>query len=67
MAEEKLGSRVGSLVIGGVVGWMAAAAASRARGRRAPGPRIPGLAAFEQAPCFEEAVREVPEPTVREP
>ena len=45
-----------SFVLGGLVGASAVAAAVR-RSRRRPG-RAPaaGLAAFEEAPCYEEAV-----------
>jgi hypothetical protein len=44
-----------SFLIGGLVGASAmAAAARRKQRRRRPGP--PGLAAFEQAPCYREIV-----------
>lgn len=59
--DERRG-RVRSFLIGGVLGASAAlAAADRrrrvlARRRRRVGP--PGLAAFEQAPCYQELVDE---------
>lgn len=50
-------SRMRTFVIGGIVGASAAlAAASR---RRKPKRRTPvGLAAFEDAPCYEETLRQ---------
>jgi hypothetical protein len=53
---ERRRDRVRSFIIGGLVGASAVAAAVR-RSRRRP-PRVPaaGLAAFEEAPCYEEAV-----------
>ena len=50
--------RVKALLIGGVVGASAALAAARRR-RPAPlqqRPRPVGLAAFEDAPCYREAL-----------
>ncbi|HEX9415679.1 MAG TPA: hypothetical protein VF895_03110 [Gaiellaceae bacterium] len=48
-------SRARSFVLGGLVGASAVLAAARRRRRRPRG--IPGgLAAFEEAPCYEEAV-----------
>lgn len=50
--------RMKALLIGGVVGASAALAAAR-RHRLAPlqqRPRPPGLAAFEDAPCYREAL-----------
>ena len=49
--------RVKALLIGGVVGASAALAAARRR-RPAPPqrPRPVGLAAFEDAPCYREAL-----------
>jgi hypothetical protein len=54
--DGERGSRLGSFLIGGLVGSVAGVAAvarMRVRERR---PRVPvaGLAAFEQAPCFRE-------------
>lgn len=49
------GSKLRSFLLGGVVGGVAAIAAGRIKERRRathPGP--PGLAAFEQAPCYRE-------------
>jgi glycine/D-amino acid oxidase-like deaminating enzyme len=60
--REDRRSRLRSFVIGGVVGASAAFAAARRRRqvmqrrRRRVGP--PGLAAFEQAPCYQELVDE---------
>jgi hypothetical protein len=48
-------SRARSFVLGGLVGASAVFAAARRRRRRPRG--LPGgLAAFEEAPCYEEAV-----------
>ena len=62
---ERRRDRMRSFVLGGLVGASAVAAAVR-RSRRRP-TRLPvaGLAAFEEAPCYEEAVereREAAEP-----
>ena len=57
--DDRLG-RLRSFAIGGLLGASAAVAAGRRRRqvmqrrRRRSGP--PGLAAFEQAPCFDELV-----------
>jgi hypothetical protein len=52
------GGKVRSFLLGGLVGGVVALAAERLTARRPaarrPGP--PGLAAFEQAPCYKEAV-----------
>jgi len=59
MDEERRRDRLRSFVLGGVVGASAALAAAR---RRRPGGRprqTPiGLAAFEEAPCYEEIVEQ---------
>jgi hypothetical protein len=53
--RERKRDRLRSFVIGGLVGASAVAAAGRRkRRRRRPGPA--GLAAFEGAPCYREAV-----------
>jgi hypothetical protein len=57
--DPERGKRLRSFLIGGLVGSAAAlAAAGRARVKERPGRRTTpaGLAAFEQAPCFEELV-----------
>jgi len=57
--DGQRGGRLGSFLIGGALGGVAAlAAAGRARAREARSPRSTpaGLAAFEQAPCFREVV-----------
>jgi hypothetical protein len=57
MEEEKRRGRLSSFVIGGVVGASAAIAAAR---RLSPRPRRratpAGLAAFEDAPCYQETL-----------
>jgi hypothetical protein len=52
--EAQLG-RLRSFVIGGVLGASAALAAARRKRRRAR-PTSPGLAAFEDAPCYRETL-----------
>jgi hypothetical protein len=57
--DPERGKRLRSFLIGGLVGSAAAlAAAGRARVKERPARRTTpaGLAAFEQAPCFEELV-----------
>jgi hypothetical protein len=55
MDDDARRSRLRDLLIGGVLGAFAALAAVRRR--RPPEPTITtGLAAFEEAPCYREAV-----------
>jgi len=57
--EGQRGRRLGSFLIGGLVGSVAGlVAAGRVRVRPAPATRATpeGLAAFEGAPCFAELV-----------
>jgi hypothetical protein len=55
MDRESQSGRLRSFVIGSLVGASAAlAAVRRKRPRRRPTP--PGLAAFEDAPCYRETV-----------
>ncbi|HEX9381757.1 MAG TPA: hypothetical protein VF891_09665 [Gaiellaceae bacterium] len=58
MDGEERGGRLGSFVVGGLLGASAAlAAARRKRPRRPPPRRTPqGLEAFEGAPCYREIV-----------
>jgi hypothetical protein len=58
MDGEQRRGRLGSFVVGGLVGASAALAAARRRRRRsAPARRTPqGLEAFEGAPCYHEVV-----------
>jgi hypothetical protein len=58
MDGEQRGGRLGSFVVGGLVGASAALAAARRRRRRgAAVRRAPqGLEAFEGAPCYHEVV-----------
>jgi hypothetical protein len=58
MDGEQRRGRLGSFVVGGLLGASAAlAAARRRRQREAPLRRTPqGLEAFEEAPCYEEIV-----------
>ncbi|MCC6224444.1 MAG: hypothetical protein IT201_13260 [Thermoleophilia bacterium] len=53
-------SRLRSFLLGGIIGGIAGVAAGMARARRHErrGELPPGLAAFEDAPCFREAERE---------
>jgi hypothetical protein len=57
MDGEQRRGRIGSFVVGGVVGASAALAAARRRRRREVTRRTPqGLEAFEGAPCYHEVV-----------
>jgi len=58
MDSEQRRSRLGSFVVGGLVGASAALAAARRRRRRdVTARRTPqGLEAFEGAPCYHEVV-----------
>jgi hypothetical protein len=57
MDGEQRRSRLGSFVVGGLVGASAALAAARRRRRRNVARRTPqGLDAFEGAPCYHEVV-----------
>ena len=55
MDRETRADRIRSFVIGGLVGASAALAAVR-RKRPRPRPTQPGLAAFEDAPCYRETL-----------
>ena len=57
--DGERGGRLGSFLIGGLLGSVAAlAAAGRMRVREVRRPRVTpaGLAAFEEAPCVREVV-----------
>jgi hypothetical protein len=57
--ESERGRRLRSFLLGGLVGSLAGmAAAGRMRVKRRPSRRETpaGLAAFEQAPCFQEVI-----------
>jgi hypothetical protein len=59
MDGEQKGGRLGSFVVGGVLGASAALAAARRKRRLAQSDRPPvfqGLEAFEGAPCYREIV-----------
>jgi hypothetical protein len=58
MDGEQRGGRLGSFVVGGLLGASAAVAAARRRRRRAQPERpvFQGLEAFEGAPCYREIV-----------
>jgi hypothetical protein len=57
MDGEQRRGRLGSFVVGGLVGASAALAAARRRRRRNVARRTPqGLEAFEGAPCYDEVV-----------
>jgi hypothetical protein len=58
MDGEQRRGRLGTFVVGGLVGASAALAAARRRRRRGAGVRRTpqGLDAFEGAPCFHEVV-----------
>jgi hypothetical protein len=68
--DGERGGRLGTFLIGGVVGSIAGlVAAGRMRMKEPQGRTTPaGLAAFEEAPCFQELVdqeREREEPASR--
>ena len=48
--------RARSFLLGGLVGASAVLAAARRRKRQASRVTAPGLAAFEDAPCFRETL-----------
>jgi hypothetical protein len=55
MDGEAQRGRLRSFVLGGVLGASAAIAAARRKRPRRQRPRMqPGLAAFEDAPCYRE-------------
>jgi hypothetical protein len=58
MDGEQRGGKLGSFVVGGVLGASAALAAARRRRRlsQADRPVFQGLEAFEGAPCYREVV-----------
>jgi hypothetical protein len=58
MDGEHRGGRLGSFVVGGVLGASAALAAARRRRHRTEPERpvFQGLEAFEGAPCYREIV-----------
>jgi hypothetical protein len=58
MDGEQKGGRLGSFVVGGVLGASAALAAARRKRRLTPPePQVfQGLEAFEGAPCYREIV-----------
>jgi hypothetical protein len=59
--DPERGRRLRSFVLGGLLGSAAAlAAAGRARVKEGPARRTTpaGLAAFEQAPCYDELVEQ---------
>jgi hypothetical protein len=59
MDGEQRRGRLGSFVVGGLVGASAALAAARRRRRRQALRRTPqGLEAFEGAPCYHEVVEQ---------
>ena len=60
-------SRLGSFLLGGLVGGLAGIAASRLRIVRPKGrpKQQPGLAAFEAAPCYQELLERPPEEVER--
>jgi hypothetical protein len=52
--DDRRGRKVRSLVIGGLIGASAAAAARRLRSPRRRREAPAGLGAFESAPCYRE-------------
>ncbi len=65
--DGQRGSRLGSFVIGGLLGGVAGLAAAgrmRVKAARATRETPAGLAAFEQAPCYDALVEREREETV---
>ncbi|MBA3733823.1 MAG: hypothetical protein H0W90_01300 [Actinobacteria bacterium] len=64
MDGEHRGGRLGSFVVGGLLGASATLAAARRRRRRVrpDKPVFQGLEAFESAPCYRELVEKEREP-----
>ena len=58
-------ARLRSFAFGGLVGASAAVAAARRRRLRAARMTPPGLAAFEEAPCYREVLAHEAEKEVR--
>ncbi|MCL4290554.1 MAG: hypothetical protein KJ051_09805 [Thermoleophilia bacterium] len=60
MTPEPTPSRFRSFLLGGIIGGVAGLAAGTARARKREPRELPppGLAAFEDAPCFRETLRE---------
>ena len=58
MEPQEKGGRLGTFVIGGVVGVVGAVAALRRKRPRARRDGPAGLGAFEGAPCYHEVVEE---------
>jgi hypothetical protein len=56
MDPRRAKTRLRSFAIGGLVGASAAVAAARRRRLRRARTTPPGLAAFEQAPCYREVL-----------
>ena len=58
MDGENRGGRLGSFIVGGLLGASATLAAARRRRRLAQPDRpvVQGLEAFESAPCYREIV-----------
>jgi hypothetical protein len=57
MDEEQRRSRIRSFVLGGLLGASAVLATVRRKRASGPAPVPPaGLAAFEDAPCFQETL-----------
>jgi hypothetical protein len=56
--ERRNRDRLRSFVLGGVLGASAAIATARRRRRSQPRQLPGGIAAFEQAPCFGEAMEQ---------
>jgi len=56
MDGEDRGGRLRSFVVGGLLGASAALAAARRKRPRTRRQSLTGLAAFEEAPCFQETL-----------
>ena len=54
--DERRAERLRSLLVGGLIGASAVIATARRRRRRGAPGHAEGLAAFEDAPCYQELI-----------
>ncbi len=54
--DERRAERLRSFLVGGLIGASAVIATARRRRKREPSRHPAGLAAFEDAPCYQETI-----------